>query len=189
MTAGSLQLRGAACYLQQSPHISFTQQVFGDKQITITCNSVIQVDDRKHCPQCTMLMFSTSRVGLGHGVGVDHLSDQLHCVVQQLSSPDVSSGSGSCLFKLSQQVTGFQSPLRQRCLHSGNTVVIITTHFLVPTIGIRDDIFIMRSCSHTCVFFPVSFLSLCVCNVALLLVDVGSCGAPGTDRILPHVAH
>ena len=58
-------------------------------------------------------------VWLGHGVSVDHLSDQLHCVVQELSSLDVSPGAGFCLFELGQEVVGSQSPFRQRHLHSG----------------------------------------------------------------------
>lgn len=48
------------------------------------------------------MLFNTVSIGLRHSVGVDHLSDQLHCVVQQLSSPDLGPGSGFNLFKLSQ---------------------------------------------------------------------------------------
>lgn len=42
------------------------------------------------------------RVGLNHSVSVDHLSDQLHCVVQEFRSPDVVLGSGLCLFEVGQ---------------------------------------------------------------------------------------
>lgn len=66
------------------------------------------------------LVLCTVRTGLHHGVGVDHLSDQLHCVVQQLSSPDLRPGSGFDLFKLGQQVTGLQGAFRQGLLHPGN---------------------------------------------------------------------
>lgn len=64
-------------------------------------------------------LFFTMWVGLHHGVGIDHFSDQLHGVVQQFSRSDVSCGSGFSLFKLSQQVTGSQSTLRQRLCHPG----------------------------------------------------------------------
>lgn len=67
-----------------------------------------------------LLLFSTVSVGLHHGVSVDHLSDQLHCVVQQFSSPDLGPGCAFNLFELSQQVTGSQSAFRQRRLHPGN---------------------------------------------------------------------
>lgn len=60
------------------------------------------------------------RVGLHHSVSVDHLPDQLHCVVQQFRSPDVSPGSGFSVFELSEQVTGSQGVLRQGLLPPGN---------------------------------------------------------------------
>lgn len=69
---------------------------------------------------------STMRFGLSHGVCVDHLSDQLHSVVQQLGGSDLSPGSGFGLLELGQQVTGSQSAFGQRLLHSGNTSVVYT---------------------------------------------------------------
>lgn len=74
---------------------------------------------------CVMLLLSTMRVGLHHSVGVDHLSDQFHCVVQQFCSPDLSPGSGFSLFELSQQVTGSQSAFSQRLLPPGNIKCLI----------------------------------------------------------------
>lgn len=67
-----------------------------------------------------MLLFDTLRVRLNHSISVDHLSDQLHCVVQQFGSLDLSPGSGFSLFKLSQEVTGSQSAFRLRLLNPGN---------------------------------------------------------------------
>lgn len=68
-----------------------------------------------------MLLLSTMRLGLHHGVSVDHLSDQLHSVVKQLCSSDLSPGSGFGLLELSQQITGSQSSFRQRLLPPENT--------------------------------------------------------------------
>lgn len=62
---------------------------------------------------------STIWIGLFHGVGVHHLPDQLHRVVQELSSLDLSSGTGFNLLKLSQEVTGSESAFRPRLFHPG----------------------------------------------------------------------
>ncbi len=81
---------------------------------------------------CIMQLFSTLSVGLHHSMGVDHLSDQLHCVVQQFCCPDLSPGSGFSLFKLGQQVTGSQCTFRQRLLHPANMNSFVVSATIVP---------------------------------------------------------
>ena len=53
-----------------------------------------------------LFCFNTTVVWHDHGVSVDHLSDQLYCVVQELCSLDVSPGAGLGLFELRQEVAG-----------------------------------------------------------------------------------
>lgn len=92
---------------------------------------------------CVMLLFSTMRARLHHSVSVDHLPDQLHCVVQQFCSPDLSPGFGFSLFKLSQQVTGSQSAFRQRLLHPGNINSYINSFvFGANTVTYRGEMII-----------------------------------------------
>lgn len=105
---------------------------------------------RNICMSCVVLLFSTMMVGLHHCVSVDHLSDQLHCVVQQFRSPDLSPGSCFSLFKLSQQVTGSQGAFRQRLLHPGNInsfVFLVSRHCVIQA-GSATVIFTFRLCGR-----------------------------------------
>lgn len=87
-------------------------------------------------------------VGLHHSVSIDHFSDQLHCVVQQFGSPDVSRGSGFSLFKLSQQVTGSQSTFRQRLRHPGNIKYLVVTVLSAHSEIYSSVIFTFHLCGH-----------------------------------------